>query len=190
MRFRSIVQGAALTALFLVMFAACETNPLYYSYPEPRPIIKPAPIVLPAERAKYGSASKMEGFSPVVQWSKTPVFESKGDVYRYIDEVVFLAVIGNRFYFSVECPERKDLAWIAVYFGEEEALKNYFVCDLTQKLVDQGTEIVFPTTDFRVGAGDPHWEAVKYFQLAFQARDGKVVRLKPYLLASFRGTGN
>ncbi len=184
--FRSL---AGMAALCLALLASCQTNPLYYSYPDPRPIIRQAPITLPTERGKFTTISKMDGFGPLVQWQTPPMFESKGEVYRYNDEIVFLANISNQFYCSIECPDRRDLDWIAIYFGEDEAMNSFFVCDLTQALVDQGTEILLPATAFRVGGGDPQWTMVRYFQLAFQAKAGKSVRVKPYLIASYSRAG-
>jgi hypothetical protein len=178
-------RGLAIICLFAL--SSCQTNPLYYSYPDPRPIIRQAPLTLPMERSKFAIVSKMEGFSPLVQWQTAPVCESRGDVYRYNDEIAFLAKFGNQFYCSIECPDRRDIDWIALYFGEDEAMNSFFVCDLTQAFVDQGTEIVFPLRDFRVGAGSPEWGMVRYFQFAFQSRASAAVRLKPYLIASFSG---
>jgi hypothetical protein len=174
-------------ALLVTMLAiqACATNRLYYSYPEPRPLIKQAAPTLPPQRTKYELLSNAGALTGLIRWADHPVLESRGDVVRYRDELLFGAVFREGFYFAAVCPDPRALAWAALYFSKDESFSDFFVCDITAMLAAQAPELEFSRVDFKVGDGKPEWETCTFFQLAFQSQEGGKATIEPYYLASF-----
>ncbi len=149
----------------------------------------PLPIRVPARHPVFDALIRGGGLGSVYRWGEGAQLLSQGNVVKSVGPMETPGKLKDAFYLGLGADDRTAISWIAVYFSKDESFSDFFVCDITRRFLDDGSEILFSRSDFKVGAGNPDWSQVKVVQIACQSKDGTSIRVLPYYLATFTGVG-
>lgn len=133
----------------------------------------------------HARVSTRESYEDLFQWSAMSLI-STGEYSRF-RESIDMRDSGQYLYYRYGIAGGKDIRWASLYFSEDDSFTNYFYYDLTTDVLLGQEEVIINKSDCRVGEGNPDWNKVRLFQIAFQAKDGGDVQISPSLLASYNG---
>jgi peptidoglycan/xylan/chitin deacetylase (PgdA/CDA1 family) len=128
-----------------------------------------------------------EEYTKLISWVRETPIISRGrftDQMRSVDEDDFSDIL----YFQFDTENYEDVSWISLYFSTDVNNKNYFYYDITPYITRNEKDVVINFSDFLKGEGNPSWEKVRYFRIAFQAKDGKTFSITPKSLATYKST--
>ncbi len=131
--------------------------------------------------------SKQESYNDLVKWIRDTPLISRGrfkDQMRSVDSEDFSDLI----YFEFDTENNENVSWISLYFSSDTNNKNFFYYDITPNILNNENYVVINIDDFELGEGDPSWEDIRYFRVAFEAKDGKEFTITPKKLSTYEST--
>ena len=130
----------------------------------------------------------MEDFQLLHEWTGNASITSKGDYQSNVQRLAAAKPLGDYFYLRLNIPSEQNLHWCSVYLSETLDFKNYFTCDLTQKILHAKEEFILNRNEFITSAGSPNWNDIKYVKIAFESNPDSQFTITPLSFSTYSPT--
>jgi len=131
--------------------------------------------------------SKKEGYLMLRDWNDSKITRTSSGEFRDYTIQFNVDKLGDTFFFQYDTQGNNNIAWVSIYFSTDESQQNFFYYDMSTEVIQNKSHVIVNREEFKVGAGTPHWDKVKYFRIAFQSKSDTTFTLQPKKLATFNG---
>jgi peptidoglycan/xylan/chitin deacetylase (PgdA/CDA1 family) len=133
----------------------------------------------------FNLISKREGYTEIMSW--TNLNSSRTSQGQFVDYSTPISLIQNldSIYLEFDSVNSNNVSWISVYFSTDSEHNNFFYYDITPEVTINNNHVIIRKDQFSIGQGNPSWNNIRYFRIAFQAKQGTTFSFESKKLSTF-----